>query len=291
MKLFGLPRTNAGRFFSFVLCVAVALATSAGIACLPVSASDVDPSEFYGLLLNADISSNFLGGIRLADGRSLSLFGRFAANGEIAELQEIAYEDVDGGVTSLTLESGKPVSAVVADGTTVGITYEQADADRLAGVVRIVSAADGKTTEVPFDVDLAAALDQIAQTVSDLTDGAVQLSPEKGEGADAARSVVKTDVAAKNAKSAKNADGRQQVGFLVATAIAATVAVTGLVIVQAMSQIMEAVLVAVAASIQLTIIAIFTPLILLGEICRLALFQPQLQIEVEFTPAYLPSRR
>lgn len=58
-----------------------------------------------------------------------------------------------------------------------------------------------------------------------------------------------------------------------------------------LAQMMDALVVAVQDSVRPVIIAVFLPLIIMGEVCRLAVTQPWVTINVEIRPIYLPPRR
>ncbi len=285
MTLFKLPFTNTGKCISGLMCLSLLSGTFLSLSCggLPISTSS-DPSKYVGLLVNSNIDSNFLGGMRGEDGTSLSLYGRFNDDGSIADLQEIVFQYEDG-VASLQLDSGRPSLATLPDGSTITITYGDQTGDlRLQGTVDVALASDGQTYSIPFDVDLQDTLDEVAQRVSDLTNGAIVIDTSRGEA-----NVVADETTSRTAKSAQI---RQQLGLGVLL-FAAIVGVSGMVLVSSMSGMMEAASEdnQVISGTEASILAVFLPFILMGELCRMAVASFPLTIEVEITPDYLPHRQ
>ncbi|MBI4579773.1 MAG: hypothetical protein HY718_08730 [Planctomycetes bacterium] len=285
MRWFRLPHTGLGNCVSGLMGLALVSGPLISVSCNGVGDFAGDPSRFLGLLVNTDVTSNFLGGIQLETGEKLSLFGRFKSTGEVDELQEVVYEDAEGRTSTLAFDGGLPSEAALHDGSTITITYEQADVNRLKGVVKVVVAGGGDSFQVPFDVDLGLALNQLGQMLSDLTGGAVQIAPDSGAVSPTARAVAPAAD-----RAAKNSEVRQQ-DVIVPILVGLTVAATGFVVVSAMTQMLDAMRLAVEATTQAVVIAIFAPFIIIGEICRLAATRPLLTIDVQVSPSYLPGRR
>jgi len=241
-----------------------------------------DPDKFFGLLINSDPESDLLAGIRRESGESVSVFGRTLADGS-PDIQEVVYEDAQGRAGSLRFESGFPVVALLDDGSRLDITYEQKDTTRLKGTVKAFVASTGETHESAFDVDLQMALAQLAQTVEDLTGGAVQVAENSGATAPDARS------AGLDGQSPRKSDQsrHQLVGQLMFVGILTG---AGFLMVCAMTQMMEAMLAVATATTQAVIITLFMPFIIMGEICRTAAAPPGIFIDVEVPPYYLPPR-
>lgn len=279
MHPFRMPFTPKGKVVSLGSIAAFLFSmTSCGTQLDPPD----DLSKFRGLLINTDINSDLLGGIRLASGESVSLYGRFKPDGNIEELQEVVYSDAEGRTSSLQFVSGRPALAVLHDGSRLEVTYEEVNADRLKGVVDL-TAATGETYRAPFDVDLKMALSELAGTIEDLTGGAVQIDELTGASDPTARLALPLG-------DAKDDQSRQQlqVGYLL---FGAMIAGAGFLMVCTMAQMMEAVVAVIEVSMRPIVIAIFMPLIIMGEICRLAATEPWITIDVEIRPAYLPARR
>jgi hypothetical protein len=280
MRLFQLPFTRPGKLISM-------LATASLMFSMTACGTHVDytgdPADFHGLFINSDVSSSLLGGIRLKSGESLSLYGRFNTDGSIQELEEVVHEDELGQLTSLQFVSGRPSLALLHDGSRIEITYEQVSSTRLKGLVKLLIGPTGEEFEAPFDVDLELALAQVAQMVEDLTGGAVDIDDDSGASAATARLTEPTS-------ATKDTLARQQLG-LGALMFAAIIAGAGFVMVCSMAQMMDSLVVVVQASMRPVIIAIFMPLIIMGEICRLATSQPWITINVDVRPIYLPPRR
>lgn len=280
MHPFQIPFTRTGKLISMLSATSLLLSM---ISCGTQIGHTGDPAEFYGLLINSDPSSDLLGGIRLESGEAVSLYGRFNEDGSIQELEEVVYEDEVGQLTSLQFVSGRPSLALLPDGSRIEITYEEVTSTRLKGVVTLVVGPTSEVYEAPFDVDLELGLAQLAQMVEDLTGGSVDISEEFGAPSSTAR-LVGPETAGKDALV------RQQLG-LGHLMFAAIVAGAGFVMVCSLAQMMDALAVAVQDSVRPVIIAVFLPLIIMGEVCRLAATQPWIAINVEVRPNYLPPRR
>lgn len=277
MRIFRIPFTKAGKVVSGVSIAALMLSlASCG------GQITGDPSTFFGLIINADTSSNLLGGIRLASGETVSLYGTFNDDGSIAEVDEVVLEDSDGNTSSLQFESGRPVLALLHDGSRIDITYDEVSSSRLTGSVKVFAAANGQTYDVPFDVDLELALAQLGQLVEDVTGGAVQIDENDGAADTTAKSVV-------DLKTAKSTEVRQQLG-LGHLLFAGILAGAGYLMLATMAQVMDTVLASVEVTVQPVIVAVFLPIILMSEICRMAITQPLLVVDIELQPAYLPGR-
>jgi hypothetical protein len=267
--LSSLRRTILGEWSAGVVMVA--------LVCAPVSCTlpsvNLGDGDAFGMLINSNTASNVLGGIQLRDGRSAYLYGSFAEDGSVQELTEAVIEEADGGMSSLKFENGRPAKAVTSGGSTVDITYEEATAQRLKGEVVVFVASNGETLTLPFDIDLEKAAAEIAQIVEDLT--GVEISeaepPEEPEDIEQARLITSGGV-----KS-----DRAEVGVAVGLLMAFTFATAGFLLVTVMTQMMQAIALAVAATLQALIYAIFLPFIILGELMRMAVTQPLLTINVE----------
>lgn len=278
MRPLQMPFSGVGKVISVVTASALLFGV---ISCGAPLDPGTDPSTFHGLIINADVSSNLLGGIRLATGESVALYGTFNPDGSIRELEEVVLEDADGRTSSLQFASGRPVLALLHDGSRIDVTYNQVTSSRLQGQVKVFAAANGQTYEVPFDVDLQVALAQLGHIVEDLTGGAVQINDKAGASDASAR--LLTD------GPGKNADVRQQLG-LGHLLFAGILAGAGFLVLCTMAQVMDAVLVAVELAMRPVVVAIFLPLLLIGEICRLAATEPLIVIDIELRPSYLPGR-
>jgi hypothetical protein len=273
-----MPFTPAGKVASAITMAALVFSmTSCGTQVGPPD----DLSEFYGLIINSDVSSNLLGGIRLESGETVSLYGRFNADGGIQELEEVVYADAQGQESSLQFASGRPILALLHDGSRVDVTYDEVTPTRLTGIVKVFIAGTGETHEAPFEVDLEIALAQLAEMVEDLTGGGVQIAEQAG----ASTTARLADTMAMS----KNGDVRQQIG-LGHLLFGAIIAGAGFLMVCSMVQMMDAMLLVVEASMHVMIVAIFMPLIIMGEICRLAAGEPWITIDIEIRPSWLPAR-
>lgn len=278
MHPFRMPFTPAGKLITAITLAALVFSLA---SCGTQGILPNDPSQFYGLIINSDVSSNLLGGIRLASGEGVSLYGRFNADGSIRELEEVVYEDAQGRTSSLQFASGRPVLALLHDGSRVEVTYNEVTPTRLTGVVKVFAADSGDIYESPFEIDLEMALAQLAQMVEDLTGGAVQIDEQSGASDPTAR-LAKGMLAGKS-------DARHQLG-LGHLLFGAIIAGAGFLMVCSMAQMMDAVLLVVDAGMKAVVVAIFAPLIIMGEICRLAATEPWITIDIEIGVSWLPGR-
>lgn len=279
MRPFRMPFTRIGRIVSGLCATALVFSLA---SCGGQIDFGGDPSQFFGLIINADTSGNLLGGIRLESGESISLYGTFNPDGSIKEVEEVVLEDSDGHTSSLQFESGRPVLALLHDGSRIDITYDEVSSTRLTGTVKVFAAANGQTYEVPFDVDLGLALAQLGQLVEDLTGGAVQIDETGGATDSTAKSVA-------GAQSAKSTEVRQQLG-LGHLLFAGILAGAGYLMLCTMAQVMDTVLASVEVTVRPVVVAVFLPIILMSEICRMAVTQPLIVIDIELQPTYLPGR-
>lgn len=264
-----MPYTANGKWFSGLTILAIIMSTT---ACDVTQIDDpADLADTFGLIVNSDTSSNLLGGLRQENGQSVYLYGQFADDGSIQEVEEIVYQDEDGKVSSLKFESGRPSRALMHDGSTIDITYEIVESDRLKGQVDIVVASNGQQYVAPFDIDLQATAAQLAQIVDDVTGGAIQVSSDENT-TGAARPI--------DAASAGK-QGKKQLGVVAVAVIAALVTATGFLITASMSQIMAQMSEFVSETIMGVMIVIFLPFIIMGEICRSAILRPQFTIDLE----------
>ncbi len=174
MSLLRLHRTFAG---TLVTAFSLSIMAVGQGGCNTLSLTGLQQADAagnpLGFLINTDTAGNTLGGIRLADGRSVYVYGTFENNGNINEITGAVLRDTDGREAGVVFENGRPVSAYGFDGTTVDITYEEVSTTRLKGRVD-VHFADSKVAEedrdqtIDFDVDLEQAAADLAQHVADV---------------------------------------------------------------------------------------------------------------------------
>ena len=138
-----------------------------------------------GFLINTDTDSNVLGGIRLADGRSVYVYGTFKNDGNIDEITGAVLRDTDGSEAGVVFENGRPVSAYGFDGTTVdplSVRFGPAEAEvRTVGGGRSISAHVEDANEdgladlvVQFNKgDIGLACGDTSLTLTGVTDGGV----------------------------------------------------------------------------------------------------------------------
>ena len=221
-----------------------------------VGGDATDGDSVFGLLVNTNTDSNVLGGVKLASGESVFVYGQFADDGSIEEIFGAVLRDSQGQEAVIVLEQGRPTVARGFDGSTIEFTYDQVSSERLTGHVDLYFAEDGARETILFDVDLNATAEQLVQTVNDLT--GVNLTQWW------------TDVSARTTSSTLPASEarRALAGVLQALLLGATFAFAGYAVLAVMTQVMEAVMLSVSVVAAAVIASVFLPFVLLGEILR-----------------------
>jgi hypothetical protein len=241
---------------------------------------EVDLSNPLGLLINQDGTGSVLGGVRLASGESVYVYGVFNADGSIRRVTGAGLRDASGREAGVTLDNGWPKFARHDDGSTVDFTYEEVTASRVKGHVDAYIAATDTMSTVPFDIDAQAAAADLARIVADLAglqvsaeepppDQGVQGPPEV-DASEQAGDQAEADASAQPDKSGLN----HQVTFIFVPLFAATFAAVGYTMVLVMAQVMEAMVAALAAVAAAIVAVVFAPFFIMADILRLAVGQP-----------------
>ncbi len=271
MSLMRMPFTIAGRWVTGLTLVAfVAATTGCGGITLPVIGDGGGGStNDYGVIVNTDISQDLIGGVRMKSGEAVYAFGRFNADGTVAEVTSAVYQDAEGRVATLYLESGRPTRAVGFDGATVEISYTDVSAQRLAGTATYTPAG-GAPASVDFDIDLQRTAAEVAAQVESLT--GLQISTEAPPSEPSGAGV--SDGGGTNARTAGAAAGVKShlVGLVL---VPVFIAITGFAIVLAVSQIAQA-FVAVGNAL---VVVFLMPFIVMGNIMRAAVGMPLITIQ------------
>ena len=237
----------------------------------------------FGLLINTDINSNVLGVLRLATGESVFSYGAFQSNGLIQRVDGFVYRDAVGQEAKVELTNGLVSRATSFDGSTIEITYTEASTSRLTGTVRLSFASligDDAVQVIPFDVDLQMAASELAGELQDLLgiNVASNTPPENPIG--------KVKLEDSRMKPTAKPDVAAQLILAFVAFHQAAFAAIGYVIVEVMAGVVSAVanlLVGVVAAVtQTVVVALFTPFILMGEILRVAVFQPAFTVDLNF---------
>jgi hypothetical protein len=270
MSLMRVPFTLVGRGITGLTLLAFVVATTGcgGVTLPPTQNGGGDGSDgLFGVIVNTDTTKDLLGGLRKSSGEAVYAFGRFNADGTVADVTSVVYQNADGQVARLFLESGRPVRAVGFDGATVEITYAEVSAQRLAGTATYTPADGSAATVTNFDIDLEVTAAEVAATVQDLTGLQISTdSPPSG-----------ADVPSGQGAAAKTAGGAVGVKSHLITAVVVpiAIAVTGFAIVLAVSQIARA-FVAVGNAM---VVVFLLPFIVMGNLMRSAVGQPPITIQ------------
>jgi len=285
MRLMRFPYTIAGQWVSGLTIVALIVATTGcnGFEWLGATSAGDNP---FGVLVNTDTSKDLIGGVRLESGEAVYVYGTFNEDGTVKEITAAVIQNTEGEQASLTFESGRPKKGVAFDGSTLEMTYDEVSNERLSGQVVLVAAESGVTQTIPFDIDLLKAAADLAQMVEDLTGIAIT--------ADAPPS----DSAARQLKSVESVDGsskslqRTEVSIVVIALVPIAFATAGFLLTSVMAQMMDAFVEAAETIARATVIAVFAPFIIMGNLMRLAVSQPILTIDVEIqgTALGIPAR-
>ncbi|MBN2561040.1 MAG: hypothetical protein JXQ75_08930 [Phycisphaerae bacterium] len=227
-----------------------------------------------GFLFNTDTSSDVLGGIRLANGQSVFVYGSFKEDGSISEVTGAAIRDVNGDEASVIFEDGRPVKARSFDGSTIDITYEEVTATRLKGHVDLYFAdeqvaEDERDQRIEFDVDLLEVAAEVAQRIWDLL--GLEISTENPPDDANGRMRLADGAMMPFGKDAPNAQF-----FLIPLVAPLQYACVTLgflcvqVMVQLVAVLVSTVLTLVVTLTQVILLAVFSPFFMMCEIMRSA---------------------
>jgi len=283
-----MPFTIAGQWVTGLTTVAFIIATTEVLTMTGCSGTSIDLSgggssdgieDQFGVIVNTDPTKDLIGGVRMRDGQSVYAFGRFNPDGSVADVTSAVFQNADGQIAKLFLESGRPVRGVGFDGTTIEIAYTEVSTERLKGTATYLPAGESPAT-VDFDIDLQKTGADVAALVKDLT--GLQISTDEPPAEpDPTASTIKA-VAGVNARVADGgATARRAVLALVLVPI--FVAITGFAIVTAFSQIANAFM-AVGSAFM---IAFMLPFIIMGNIMRAAVGMPLVEIQYDSQGPYL----
>lgn len=237
----------------------------------------------FGLLVNTDLGSDLLGAVRLDNGDNVFMYGKFLDSGLIERIDGAAYRNANGQVAKVELTNGLVTKATSFDGSSITMTYEEISTQRLKGRVDLVFAGiegvDGMQS-IPFDIDLAQAVDDVTMELENY------LGIDLSQDAPPANPVGKVRLPDVNkGRKTSNPDQVAQLILAFVSFHRAAFAAIGYVIVEIMGGLISAmanlVVGVVAAVTQAVVIAMFTPFILMGEVLRIAVFQPVYTVDLE----------
>ncbi len=281
-------RTSFARYVGQVVCgcaISVMIAGSAGCqngfnlgGFMPFTGGNP-----FGLLINTDTSSDLLGVLRLSSGESVFSYGAFQTNGLIQRVDGFIYRNAVGQESKVELSNGLVSRATSFDGSTIEITYDEVSTARLAGAVRLTFASldgDDAVQEIPFDVDLQMAATELSNEIQNL------LGINVATNTPPANPIGKVKLEDTRTKPTAKPDVAAQLILAFVAFHQAAFAALGYVIVEIMAGVVGAVanlLVGVVAAVtQTLVVALFTPFILMGEILRVAVFQPAFTVDLNF---------
>jgi|CXWL01.1.fsa_nt_gi hypothetical protein len=229
------------------------------------------PANPIGFLINTDSKSDVLGGIRLADGRSVYAYGTFKPDGNVNEITAAVIREADGKESSILFDGGLISEANGADGSTLKVAYDERTETRLRGHVDIFFAPINETHTINFDADLLQAAADLAQQVEQFTGLKVSNKPPPED--PGSKLAIADALVTPAMKDAANS----QFIFAFIGVFQYSFAAVGFACVQLMAtlvRVMVEVLVGVVVALtRAIVIAVCTPFILLGEIMRSAVSQ------------------
>lgn len=268
--------------------------------------ADFNPANPLGLFVNRGGAGGLLGTIRLPNGRAAFLFGSVFDSGLIREIDGAVLVDENGKEASAVFDNGFIQSAEAFDGSTLSMQYDEISTRRVKGRANLNFAAvpePDREQSIPFDIDLEQTARDLAAEVRELFGIEISDSepPEdplgKSKQLDAEISAASPSPLSASGESAKDL-ARQQLILIFAQFHAAAFAALGFIMVEILTSIVpilfELTVAVVSAITQAVVIAMFTPFILLGELMRVAVFQPlyvvNIDIDLNLSVPRRPSR-
>lgn len=282
MRLSRFPYTIPGQLLTAPL-GAVMILGSVGCNGLITNLPPGAVATTFGVFLNTDTTSDVIGAVRLADGQSVFVFGSFQPDGRVREITGAVLRDDQGQVADVTFENGLLKSAGSFDGSTLNLTYDEVNAQRLKGRADVffaqVPPADQNQT-IDFDVDLQQAAADLAQSVLDLTG----LNVSTAEPPEDPLATTRLRSADAGPTAAEKADQSAQV-IVFAVFQASAFAAIGFALVQVMARLVSAMVNLVVGLVQAVtrniVLVVLTPFIVMGDVLRVAVVQPIITIDFD----------
>jgi hypothetical protein len=276
MRIWKFPQSMSGHVVSAVM---MSLFAMGPVACNSLNIAGISAGfglqgDPLGFLFNTDFGSDVLGGIRLEDGNEAFVYGKRYADGSIKEITGAALRDVDGNEASILFENGRPTKARGFDGSTVAITYEEVSSDRLSGHVDLFFADPAVAEEdrhqtLTFDVDLREAAAELAERVSEWL--GLEISDAEPAASPPGRPRLADSALAALGKDAP--DAQFILGLVVLPYQFAFMAM-GFLCIQIMTQVVAVmvgtILTLVATLTRAIVVAVFSPIIIMCEMMRMA---------------------
>ncbi|MBX3396099.1 MAG: hypothetical protein KF841_12105 [Phycisphaerae bacterium] len=254
---------------------------------------DFNPASPVGLFVNRAGTGGLLGTIRLPNGRSAFLFGSVFESGLIREIDGAVLVDENGDEAFAVFDNGFIKSAEAFDGSTLSMNYDEISTRRVKGRADLNFAAvpeSDRQQSIPFDIDLEQNARDLAAKVRELFGiDIINAEPPdnplaKSRQLDAQRGSASSELVGGPGGSGKEFAREQLILFFVQFHAAAFAAL-GFILVEILAAVVPILFeltVAVVSSItQAVVIAMFTPFILLGELMRVAVFQPLYVVNID----------
>lgn len=289
MRIWKFPQSMPGHFVS---AVTMSLLAMGPVACNSLNFSGI-PAAFgvqgdpLGFLFNTDLGSDVLGGIRLEDGNEAFVYGKRNANGSFKEITGAVLRDADGNEASILFENGRPAKARGFDGSTVEITYEEVSPDRLKGHVDLFFADPAVAEEdrhqtLAFDVDLQEVAAELAERVAELL--GLDISDAEPAASPPGRPRLADPALAAMGKDAPEA---QFILGLIVLPYQFAFMTMGFLCIQVMTQVVAVIvgtlLTLVATLTRAIVVAVFSPIIIMGEMMRMAVGFAAVTIDFSIT--------
>lgn len=286
----GIPFTVWGQLITSVLCSLQILGSAGCSTTFSGTGDPLNPSNPLGLLINRDPGATTLGAIRLPTGESVFVFGQYSRSGLIERIDGAVLVDQDGKESSVLFENSLVKSARTSDGSSLAMQYDEVSTRRIKGRADVVfGALDGanKNQTFEFDIDLERAAAEVAEQLRESL--GIEVSDEEPPDSPDDRRIVGDPMSAftvaNPAGTPSKEEIRSQLLLVFLQFHAAAFATLGYVLVEIVSAlvgiIFEVVASVVVAVTRAVVIAMFTPIILLGEVMRAATRQPIIPVNFD----------
>jgi hypothetical protein len=118
-----------------------------------------------GVFIASDHAQGAIAAARAPNGDLFFAYGTRGPSGELGEVQALLVQQTDGAESSIEFESGRATRVTGPDGSFARITYESVTTQRLTATVDLFDAAAGMSETHVVDVDLARAVNEVAEQV------------------------------------------------------------------------------------------------------------------------------
>ncbi|MBK9119116.1 MAG: hypothetical protein IPM18_05880 [Phycisphaerales bacterium] len=226
-----------------------------------------DGRTTVGLFLNTDTAGEPLAAGRVVNGDAFFVYGSRTSAGGIGEVDAILIRTA-AGQAEIHFEFGRPVRLLAADGSSVRITYAEAEPLRLTASADVFDAVSGSTETFALQIDLTRTAAEVAAAIERQTGISIPL-PDVSSGV------------------AKLLDRSQ--GAALAVLLLVPIIVLNSVLVTVLGQVLNSMWTVVSTAFRAVLLVAFSPFILftalLGQVVTNLAQRPLLEIFIE-----LPSR-